>query len=222
MNRADFTPNQVQVGYDHLRTSMVEGLANLPAGAGRRSFMAGAFCALVTIIWNTREPDVSAIQVQTVLARTLTDVVRQCEAEEAGEYQTQDNPVEALLQAFRAAAICISPLYDQGAVKGGKDAVLKALTKYAEQLGGGPEIFFNLRVDDWLEARCLTGRAADGKSELLDTLYIDFTARNVGTKRELRSALQQRGIEITPSPIGTAKESRGPIQIKLKACGAKA
>lgn len=128
--RPAFNLSEYQAGFEHLRQAMLLGLDQLPAEQHAGSWTIGAYCALVRLVWEQRDPGSDRVKVAAVLGTVLSDVLREAE----GAPQGQENPLLVLLEAFHAAAVCCSPRDSQGQPLADGDTILQALGAYAAEL----------------------------------------------------------------------------------------
>ncbi|MDP2214738.1 hypothetical protein [Phenylobacterium sp.] len=129
-----FHESEYAGGFEHLRQSLLQGLAQLPPGQHAGSWTIGAYCALVRIVWEQRDPGAGRGKVGAILATVAADVLRDADG------RTTDNPLPLLLEALHAAAVTCSPRDGAGAPQLDGPTVLRALGHYAfEILQGAPE-----------------------------------------------------------------------------------
>lgn len=129
-----FEETQYQAGFEHFRQSLLQGLEKLPPGQHAGSFTIGAYCALVRLVWEQRDPGASRGKVGGVLATVAADVLREADG------RATDNALPLLLEALHAAAVTCSPRDPAGVVQLDGPIVLRALGQYAfEILQGAPE-----------------------------------------------------------------------------------
>ncbi len=128
--RPAFNVREYQAGFEHMRQAMLDGLQQLPADQHAGSWAIGAYCALVRVVWEQRDPGSNRVKVAAVLGTVLSDVLREAE----GTPQEQENPILALLEAFHAAAVCCSPRDSQGQPLADGETILQGLGTYAAEL----------------------------------------------------------------------------------------
>jgi len=128
--RAAFDVREYHAGFEHLRQAMLQGLQELPADHNAGSFMIGAYCALVRVVWDRRDPGASRTKVAAVLGSVLSDVLREAD----GETPAAASPVAALLDAMQATTEACAPRDDLGRLLVDGETVLAALAGYVAEL----------------------------------------------------------------------------------------
>lgn len=127
--RPQFNDGEYTAGFEHMRRAMVDGLGKVAGDRHAGSFVIGAFCAVVRLAWEGRDPGMTRIQIAAVLATVAADVLR--DAEDPGALPL--DPALAMLESFHQVAIACSPRDDQGRALVDGGAVLDALANHAAQ-----------------------------------------------------------------------------------------
>lgn len=123
-NLADY-----EAGHEAMRAAIVQGLSRLPPDHHAGSFTIGAFCALVRLIWDRRDPGASLERVTAYLATIASDVVR-----EAAGRPTPQTPLQAMIEGLEAAAMCCAPRTAEGRVIKDRELTLTALAAVAADI----------------------------------------------------------------------------------------
>ena len=130
--RPAFNVPEYQAGFEYMRQALLQGLGQLPEDQGAQSWLIGAFCGVVRLVWEKRATGSGRVQVAAVLATVLADVLR--EAEGYPEDAAGEGGLVVLLEAFNAASVACAPRDSQGQALVDGEAVLQALATYAAQL----------------------------------------------------------------------------------------
>ncbi|WP_029418077.1 hypothetical protein [Brevundimonas bacteroides] len=129
MTAPAFNLDDYAAGQGALRSAMVAGLSTLPPDHHAGSFTIGAFCALVRLIWDRRDPGSSRDRIASYLTTVAGDVLRDAE----GRVEPP-SPLQSMIEGLESAAICCAPRDDQGRVIKDRDLTLTALAAVAADL----------------------------------------------------------------------------------------
>jgi len=137
-------------GFEHLRNTMIDGLSTMPPAQHSGSYLIGAYCAMVQVIWDTRDPRATSTQVAGTLASVMSEVLSQA----SGGASWSEDPVTNLVDAMTASAMACAPRDSQGEPEFDGDQLLDACAMMAGRLLtslADPDAR-NLRVGEFLVA----------------------------------------------------------------------
>ena len=81
MNPLHFDEEEYQRGHAAVSERLLEGLqANIAEGRGGAkagSYLIGAYCAVIALVWKNRRPDLSAAQIAANLSNVVDDCVEE-------------------------------------------------------------------------------------------------------------------------------------------------
>ncbi|WP_309628765.1 hypothetical protein [Brevundimonas sp.] len=129
MTRPAFNLNDYAAGHGALRSAMLANLATLPPDHHAGSFTIGAFCALVRLVWDRRDPGAGRDKIAAYLGTIVSDILREAE----GRVEPP-SPLQSMIEGLESAAICCAPRDDQGRVIRDRDLTLTALAAVASDL----------------------------------------------------------------------------------------
>lgn len=117
-------------GFEHLRTTMIGGLSTMQPAQHGGSYLIGGYCAMVQVIWETRDPRTTATQVAGTLASVMSEVLNQA----SGGACWSEDPVTSLVDAMTASAMACAPRDSQGEPDFDGDQLLDACALMAGRL----------------------------------------------------------------------------------------
>lgn len=129
MTRPAFNLDDYAAGHGALRSAMLDNLATLPPDHHAGSFTIGAFCALVRLVWDRRDPGAGRDKIAAYLGTIVSDILREAE----GRVEPP-SPLQSMIEGLESAAICCAPRDDQGRVIKDRDLTLTALAAVASDL----------------------------------------------------------------------------------------